>query len=141
MITNGAGESQSGVEEVKQELSQASEDWTKYVKASEEPSPGVAIQVSPALFQLAEISSSSTAAVENVKAATEAQEIVADARPSLNSLSTLAFYQLFDQNYKAAKEVDRQSDRTRRRHQVRTRTDRKQVRRSRKKREKIRQAT
>jgi hypothetical protein len=103
MITNGAGESQSGVEEVKQQLSQASEDWTKYVKASEEPSPGVAIQVSPALFQLAELSSSSLAAEENVKAATEAQEIVADARPSLNSLSTLAFYQLFEQNYKAAK--------------------------------------
>jgi hypothetical protein len=104
MITNGAGGSQSGVEEVKQQLAQASEDWTKYVKASEEPSPGVAIQVAPSLFQLAEISTSSNEALENVKAATEAQEIVADARPSLNSLSTLAIYQLFAQDYKGAKE-------------------------------------
>jgi septal ring factor EnvC (AmiA/AmiB activator) len=104
MITNGAGESQSGVEEIQQELAQASEDWTKYVKASEEPSPGVAIQVSPALFQLAEISTTGPAALENVKAATEAQEVVADARPSLNSLSTLAIYQLFAQDYKGAKE-------------------------------------
>jgi septal ring factor EnvC (AmiA/AmiB activator) len=104
MITNGAGESQSGVEEVKQQLALASEDWTKYVKASEEPSPGVAIQVAPALFQLAEISTSTNEALENVKAATEAQEIVADTRPSLNSLSTLAIYQLFAQDYKGAKE-------------------------------------
>ena len=105
MITNGAGESESGVEEVKQQLAQASEDWTKYVKASEEPSPGVAIQVAPALFQLAELSSSSLAAEENVKAATEAQEIVADARPSLNSLSSLAFDRLFTQDYKGAKQA------------------------------------
>ena len=37
-----------------------------------------------------------------MKAATEAQEIVAEARPSLNSLSTLAIYQAFAQEYKAA---------------------------------------
>ena len=38
----------------------------------------------------------------NVKAATEAQEIVAKARPSINSLSTLAIDQAFSQEYKAA---------------------------------------
>jgi hypothetical protein len=104
MITNGALESQDEFEELKQQLALVSEDWTKYVKASEEPSPGVAIQVSPALFELAEYSSAGAVAEENVKAATEAQEIVADARPSLNSLSTLAFYRLFAQDYKGAKE-------------------------------------
>jgi len=105
MITNGAGESQSGVEEYKQQLALASEDWTQYVKASAEPSAGVAIQVAPALFQLAELGSSGAEAEENVKAATEAQEIVAKTRPSLNSLSTLAFYALFTQNYKAAEKA------------------------------------
>jgi hypothetical protein len=105
MITNGAGESQGGVEEVKQQLALASEDWSKYVEATSEPSAGLAIQVAPALFQLAEISSSSAEAEENIKAATEAQEIVAKARPSLNSYSTLAFYTLFTQNYKAAEEA------------------------------------
>ena len=105
MLTNGAGESQSGVEEYKQELAQASEDWSNYLKAAKEPSPGLATQVAPALFQLAELSSSSTAAEENVKAATEAQELVAEARPSLGSYSTLAFYALFTQNYKAAEEA------------------------------------
>lgn len=101
MITNGVSD-ESGVEEVKQQLAFASEDWSEYVKATSEPSAGLAIQVAPALFQLAELSTSSGAALENVKAGVEAQEIVTAARPSLNSWSTLAFYTLFTQNYKAA---------------------------------------
>src|SRR5882757_4468561 len=102
MITNGAGESQSGFEEVKQELALASEDWSKYLKAANEPSAGLAIQVAPALFQLAELSSTGAEALENVKAATEAQKIVAEQRPSLNSLSTLGIDQAFAQEFKAA---------------------------------------
>lgn len=102
MITNGAGESQSGVEEVEHELALVSEDWSRYLKAAAEPSAGLAVQVSPALFQLAELSTSGEEALENVKAATEAQQVVAEARPSLNSLSTLGIYQAFAQEYKAA---------------------------------------
>src|SRR4029077_1196128 len=102
MITNGAGESQDGVEEVKQELAQASEDWSKYLKAAAEPSPGLAVQVAPALFQLAELSTGGEEALANVKAATEAQEIIAKARPNLNSLSTLAIDQAYAQEFKAA---------------------------------------
>lgn len=102
MITSGAGESQEGVEEVQQELAQASEDWSRYLKAAAEPSAGLAVQVAPALFQLAQLSSSSEEALENVKAATEAQEIIAKQRPSLNSLSTLAIDQAFAQEFKAA---------------------------------------
>ncbi|OJU86331.1 MAG: hypothetical protein BGO11_03200 [Solirubrobacterales bacterium 70-9] len=101
MITEGAS-GQSGAEEVKHQLALASEDWSNYLKAAAEPSPGLAIQVSPALFQLAELSTSGEEALENVVAATEAQEIVAKARPSLNSLSTLGIYQAFAQEYKAA---------------------------------------
>ena len=37
-----------------------------------------------------------------MKAGAEAQKIVAEKRPSLNAYSTLAFYTLFAQNYKAA---------------------------------------
>ena len=41
MITNGEGESQDGVEEVKQQLALASEDWSKYAAAAKEPAaPG-----------------------------------------------------------------------------------------------------
>lgn len=102
MITNGAGESQSGIEEVKQELALVSEDWSNYLKAADEPSAGLAIQVAPALFQLAQLSGSGEEALENLKAATEAQEIVAAARPSLNSLSTQGIYQAYAQEFKAA---------------------------------------
>lgn len=109
MITNGAGESQEGVEEVKHQLALASEDWSNYTEAAGEPSPGLAIQAAPALFQLAELSSNGEEALENVKAATEAQEIVADARPSLNSWSTLAIYTLFTQNYKAAEKAEEEA--------------------------------
>jgi hypothetical protein len=101
MINAGVSD-QGALEEVKQQLAQGSEDWSKYLKVAQEPSTGLATQVAPAIFQLAEISTSTDEALENVKAATEAQEIVAEGRPSLNSYSTLAFYQLFTQDYKAA---------------------------------------
>jgi predicted O-linked N-acetylglucosamine transferase (SPINDLY family) len=105
MITGGVGATESGAEDVKQQLSLASEDWSEYVAAASEPSAGIAVQVSPALFQLAQLSSGAEAALENIKAATEAQKIVAEARPSLNSLSTLGFYSLFAQEYKPAEKA------------------------------------
>src|SRR5882757_354196 len=44
MITNGAGKSEADlVQEVEQELAQASEDWSKYLKATAEPSAGLAV--------------------------------------------------------------------------------------------------
>jgi hypothetical protein len=105
LLTGGAAESASGVEEYEHQLALASEDWSEYLAATSEPSPGLAIQVAPALFQQAELSTTSAAALEKVKTATEAQQIVAEGRPSLNSFSTLAFYTLFTQNYKAAAEA------------------------------------
>jgi hypothetical protein len=105
MITGGAGESQGGIEEVKQQLALASEDWSKYLTAAQEPSAGLAVQVAPALYQLAEISANGSEALEDVKAATGAQKIVAEGRPSVNSWSTLAFYTPFTQNYKAAEKA------------------------------------
>jgi hypothetical protein len=105
LITNGAGESASGVEEVEHQLALASENWSEYLKVASEPSAGLAIQVAPALFQKAELSATGAESLENVKAATEAQQIVAEVRPTLNSLSTLAIYTLFTQDYKAAEEA------------------------------------
>jgi len=101
MISEGV-ESQGELEEVKHQLALVSEDWSEYVTAAKEPSAGIAIQAAPALFQMAELSSNGQEALENVTAAVEAQEIVAEKRPSLNSYSTLAFWVPFTQNYKAA---------------------------------------
>ncbi len=102
MINSGAGESTQGVEEVKTQLSKANENWAEYTAATSEPSVGLAIQVAPAVFQLAELASTTEEAAENVLIATEAQEVVAEARPSIGSLSQLSYYLLFTQNYKAA---------------------------------------
>jgi hypothetical protein len=105
MVTNGEGESQDGAEEIKHQLALASEGWSKYVDAASEPSAGLAIQAAPALFMLAQNSSTGEEALESVKAATEAEQIVAEKRNDLNSWSTLAFYALFTQNYKLAEEA------------------------------------
>jgi hypothetical protein len=105
MITNGKGESQDGVEEIKTQLALASEGWSKYVDAASEPSAGLAIQAAPALFQLAELSANGGEALENVKAATEAENVVAEKRGDLNSWSTLSYYALFAQNYKLAEKA------------------------------------
>jgi hypothetical protein len=105
MISNGQGESQEGVEEIKHQLALASEGWSNYLDAASEPSAGLAIQVAPALFQLAEVAVSGEEAMESVKAATEAEQVVAEKRNDLNSWSTLAFYSLFAQKYKPAEEA------------------------------------
>jgi hypothetical protein len=98
-------ESQSELEEAKHQLALASEDWSKYVDAASEPSAGLAIQVAPALFQLAQLAGNGEAALEDVKAAAEAEQIVAGKRDDLNSWSTLTEYALFAQNYKLAEEA------------------------------------
>jgi hypothetical protein len=105
LINEGKLESQDGFEEVTQQLALVSEGWSKYVAAASEPSAGLAIQVAPALFRMAEYSSGGEEALENVKAATEAQQVVADKRGDLGSWSTLALYAPFSQNYKLAEEA------------------------------------
>ncbi len=106
MITNSSGKSQADLEEeVRQQYAQVSEDWSRYVEAAKEPAAGLAIQVAPALFELARLAPTGEKALENIKAATEAQKLVAEKRPSLNSWSTLAFYALFTQNLKAAEKA------------------------------------
>jgi hypothetical protein len=106
-LMNSAQEnqSQSDLEEAKIQYALASEGWSNYVDAASEPSAGLAIQAAPALFQLAELSSGGDEALENVQAATEAEQIVADKRNDLNSWSTLAIYALFAQNYKLAEKA------------------------------------
>jgi hypothetical protein len=106
ILINGAraNESQSEAEEAEQQLAFVSQDWSEYLKVAKEPSAALAIQVAPAMFQLAEVSSGDTQ-LENLKAATEAEQIVAEKRKDLNSWSTLSFYALFAQNYELAEEA------------------------------------
>jgi hypothetical protein len=75
-----------------EQLHLARSAWNKYLKATDEPSLGLAQLMAPTLLVLAEYVTSVPEATENLEAAVEAQQLVADGRPSLNSLSTLAFY-------------------------------------------------
>jgi hypothetical protein len=86
----------------------ASAAWSDYLKATKEPSAGVAILIAPRLVTLAE--NGNIAEFEsNIKAAAEAQQIVAEVRPSINSLSTQAIYEYFSFDYPAAKKVEKEA--------------------------------
>jgi hypothetical protein len=88
-----------------QQYQRASQSWSEYLEATDEPSGGIAQLMSVTLFSLAEYSRSLAEAESNVQAAAEAQQIVADQRRNLNSLSTLALYTLFTFDYAKADEI------------------------------------
>lgn len=90
-----------------QEYSKAIDTWSKYLKATdEEPSIGLALLIAPTMFRLAENSRTLQEARNNVTGAAEAQEIVAEQRPSINSFSTLAYYTYFTGDFAAAKAAE-----------------------------------
>jgi DNA repair exonuclease SbcCD ATPase subunit len=91
--------------ESRQQLQQASDSWSKYLAATDEPSSGGAQVAANALFSLAQTSATGSELEGNIDAAAEAQQIVAEARPSLGSLSTLAIYRFFAFEYAAAKKA------------------------------------
>jgi hypothetical protein len=95
--------------EARQQLAEASEAWSKYLKASDEPSPSGAQVAAGALFGLAQTARTGGEAESNVRAAAQAQEIVAKQRPSLGSLSTLAIYRLYSFDYKGAKQAEKEA--------------------------------
>jgi hypothetical protein len=91
------------------QLQKASDAWSKYLKQTDEPSSGGAQLVAPALFSLAQTSRTGAEAEANLHAAAGAQQIVADNRPSLGSLSTLAIYRYYSFDYAAAAKVRKEA--------------------------------
>jgi hypothetical protein len=89
-----------------QHYQQASSTWSEYLKATNEPSAGIAQLMVPALVFVAERGSHSLPQAErNIEAAAEAQQIVTKQRPTLNSLSTLALYTYFTGDFAAAEKA------------------------------------
>lgn len=80
----------------------ADQAWADYLKATDEPSSGLALIVAPMQLTLAELATSYPEAETRINTATEAQKIVAEDRPTVNSLSTLSFYTYFTGDFKAA---------------------------------------
>jgi hypothetical protein len=95
--------------EAVQQLQAASEAWSKYLKSTDEPNPGAAQVAAQALFGLAQVSRTGPEAELNIRAAANAQQIVAAARPSLGSLSTLAIYRLYSFAYAAAAKAQKEA--------------------------------
>lgn len=102
--TNSSGQTVITADSIEQ-YQQASDAWSKYLAATNEPSPNIAQQAAPVLITLAEASGVSEFEA-NVDAAAEAQQIVAEARPSIGSLSTLAIYQYFTFDFAAARKTE-----------------------------------
>jgi hypothetical protein len=84
--------------------------WDRYLKqAGGEPSPTLAQLVSSTSFRLAESAATVGEAIEYIAAATRAQKITAEERPTLNSLSTLAIYQYFNGEFAAAEKTTKKA--------------------------------
>jgi hypothetical protein len=107
-VTPG-GETQAVPLEAKREFRQASDAWSRYLEATDEPNPAAAQLVAGTFFRLAESETSTRAAEENVAKAAEAQRIAAAEQPNLGSLSTLAIYEYFDGNFKAGDAAKRRA--------------------------------
>jgi hypothetical protein len=95
--------------EAVQRLQVASETWSRYLKATDEPSVGGAQAAATALFSLAQNARTGPEAELNLRAAARAQAIIAAAQPSLGSLSTLAIYRYYGFDYKGGEEARKQA--------------------------------
>ena len=83
-------------EESNERFGQAADAWDAYLKLKpSKPDTGLATLIAQAYFSLAQGSDSAAEAQQNSASAAEAQQVVADASPSLGSLSTLAQYLYF----------------------------------------------
>jgi hypothetical protein len=88
----GPEEERTPTVETVEQLNLASDSWDKYLKAIDEPAAGAAQLMAPNFILLAQNSKTFPEAQVNLEAAAQAERIIAEQRPSLNSLTTLAFY-------------------------------------------------
>jgi hypothetical protein len=95
--------------ESRQQIFLASETWSKYLKATDEPNAGGAQLAAQAFFGLAQSARTIGEAEGNVREAAKAQQIVAENRPSLGSLSTLAIYRYYSFDYKGAAQARKEA--------------------------------
>jgi hypothetical protein len=89
----GPEEKRTPTTETIEQMNLASDSWSKYLQATDEPTAGAAQLMAPNFILLAQNSKSLPEAQTNLEAAAAAQRIVKEQRPSLNSLTTLAFYE------------------------------------------------
>jgi hypothetical protein len=96
--------------EARQEYKQAADAWDRYLRAADEPSPAGAQLAATALFSLAQTATTGAESEADVKAAAEAQQIVADSRPNLGTVSTLAIYDYYAFEFEAGDRAAKQAE-------------------------------
>lgn len=96
--------------ESRTQYQKASDAWSEYLKATDEPNPNLAQQMANVLYSLAQISRTYQEADVNIAAAAEAQKIYAEQRPTLNALSTLALFTLFSGDVKEAEKLNAEAE-------------------------------
>jgi hypothetical protein len=95
--------------EARQQLFLATEAWDKYLKATDEPNAAGAQLAAQAFFGLAQTARTLGEAESNVREAASAQQIVAEDRPSLGSLSSLAIFRYFSFDFKGAEQARKEA--------------------------------
>jgi hypothetical protein len=93
--------------EGREDLILASEAWDRYLKATDEPNPSGALLMAGAYFSLAESSGELEETETSIADAASTQRIVAEARPSVGSLTNLAIYEYFANDFAAGDEAAR----------------------------------
>lgn len=91
------------------ELEQGAQAWERYLQQADEPNPSGAQLLAGTFFSLAQTAPTFGEATTNVEKAAEAQRIVAKARPSLGSFSSLAIYEYFAGNFAAGDKAQAQA--------------------------------
>jgi hypothetical protein len=108
-VTEG-GETQTVPASAREDFEAGLQAWNRYLKqAGGEPSAPVAQLIAGSFFRLAESSTSLRQAEADIAKATAAQEVAAEQRPNLGSLSTLAIYQYFNGEFAAADKTAKQA--------------------------------
>jgi hypothetical protein len=105
------GEAPEIPRETRREYEQASEAWNRYLKqVGDEANASAAQLVAVTFFRLAESDTSLRAAEEDVAKATQAQRVATKLRPNLGSLSTLAYYEYFNGEFKVGDETKKEAE-------------------------------
>jgi len=87
--------------EARQQFSQATEVWGRYLKQTDSPNPAAAQLVAGTFFNLAESSGSLEEIQDNLAGAAEAQRVASEGRSNVGILSTLAIYEYYAGDFKA----------------------------------------
>jgi hypothetical protein len=97
--------------EARAEFEAGQDAWQRYLEVAKgDPSPSAAQLVAGSYFGLAETSSTLGEIEEALAGAADAQKVAAEARPNVNSLTTLAIYQYYNGEFAAGDKTAKRAE-------------------------------